>query len=635
VTLRYIRKAELDRIRTLDGDRHERAAAFADACRLNVLYMVQRVGSGHLGTTFSSLDIVSWLHLEVLGEGDRYFSSKGHDAPGLYAVLTALGQLDFELIHQLRRLNGLPGHPDVAATPQVVTSTGSLGMGVSKARGFVLADRLVSRSGKVYVLTGDGELQEGQFWESLQPTVNRGLHEITVIVDRNLVQSDTWVDKVSDIGDLEAKGRAFGWAVASCDGHDLRSLASALDGLEHEQRPKLVIAQTKKGGGVSFMEPESHLPRTDTALYDYHVGALSAEEAERAVEEVRERLNDRLARLDSGPVELVDAEPPEHIPAAAEYRQRLVAAYGDELVNQAEREPRLVALDADLRKDTGLVEFRERFPDRFFECGIAEQDMVSQAGAMALAGLLPAVHSFSCFISTRPNEQIYNNATEGTKVIYAGSLTGLVPGGPGHSHQSVRDISALGAVPGMALIEPFSVHECRAAVDWAVNRAPGPVYIRLVSVPWAVGFEPPAVEELVPGRGTVLRPARDLLFVAAGPVMVAGAWRAADLLAEDGVEAGVVSMPWLRDVDGSWVAEVADGAPIVTLDNHYVTGGLGDGVLAALAADAPEAAARLHKIGVEEVPKSGENNEVLRAHRLDGDSIAERVCALPGVPMRI
>jgi transketolase len=117
--------------------------------------------------------------------------------------------------------------------------------------------------------------------------------------------------------------------------------------------------------------------------------------------------------------------------------------------------------------------------------------------------------------------------------------------------------------------------------------------------------------------------------------MVSGAWRAADLLAEDGVQAGVVSMPWLRDVDGAWVAEVADGAPIVILDNHYVTGGLGDAVLAALAADAPDAAARLHKIGVEEVPKSGENNEVLRAHRLDGDSIAERVRGLAGVPARV
>lgn len=632
--LRHLPPSEFERIRSLDGDRYERSAAFADACRLNVLYMVQRAGSGHLGTTFSSLDIVSWLHLEAMQDGDRYFSSKGHDAPGLYAVLTALGRLDFELIHSLRRLNGLPGHPDVAATPQVVTSTGSLGMGISKARGFVLADRLAGREGRVYVLTGDGELQEGQFWESLQPTANRGLHEITVIVDRNRVQSDTWVDLVSDLGDLEEKGHAFGWAVASADGHSPQSLGETLEGLEDEKRPKLVIARTKKGGGVSFMEPETHLPRTDTALYDYHVGALPPERYEEAVEEVRSRLDKRLARLGAEPVELVEAEPPEHLAAPAEHRQRLVPTYGEALVEAAEREPRLVALDADLRKDCGLIEFRERFPERFFECGIAEQDMVSQAGAMALAGLLPAVHSFACFLSTRPNEQIYNNATEGTKVIYAGSLAGLVPGGPGHSHQSVRDISALGAVPGMALIEPFSEHEVRAAVRWAVERADGPVYIRLVSVPWAVGFEPPAVDELVFGRGTVLREGGDLLFVAAGPVMVGGAWAAADLLAEERIEAGVVSMPWLRGIDGAWLADVADDAAIVTLDNHYLSGGLGDGVLAALAADSPEAAGRVRKIGVEEVPKSGENNEVLAAHGLDAQGITRRVRELLGVSAR-
>jgi transketolase len=149
-------------------------------------------------------------------------------------------------------------------------------------------------------------------------------------------------------------------------------------------------------------------------------------------------------------------------------------------------------------------------------------------------------------------------------------------------------------------------------------------------VPWAVGFEPPAVDELVPGRGTVLRAGRDALFVAAGPVMVAGAWRAAELLAADGIEAGVVSLPWLRGVDGAWIAEVADGAPVFCLDNHYVTGGQGDAVVAALAAEAPEAASRVHKIGVEDVPRSGENDEVLRAHRLDGESIARRVrSALP------
>jgi len=635
VELTYVPQTEFDRIRSLEGDRYERTAAFADACRLNVLYMVQRVGSGHLGTTFSSLDIVTWLHLEVLGEGDRYFSSKGHDAPGLYALLTALGRLDFDLIHQLRRLDGLPGHPDVAATPEVVTSTGSLGMGVSKARGFVLADRLLGRTGGVYVLTGDGELQEGQFWESLQPTANRSLEEITVIVDRNQVQSDTWVSQVSDLGDLEAKFAAFGWALGSCDGHDLRSLAETLERLRDEKRPKLVIATTRKGGGVSFMEPEGHLPVTDTALYDYHVGAPPPEEYERAVEEVRARLDERLARLGAEPVELVAAEPPEHLAAAPEHRQRLVGAYGQALIEQAEREPRLVALDADLRKDTGLVEFRERFPERYFQCGIAEQDMVSQAGAMALAGLLPVVHSFACFLSTRPNEQIYNNATEGTKVIYVGSLAGLVPGGPGHSHQSVRDISALGAVPGMALIEPFSEHEARAAVDWAVNRAPASVYIRLVSVGWAAGFEPPAVDELVFGRGTVLRTGSDALFVAAGPVMVGGAWHAAEMLEADGIDAGIVSLPWLRGVDGAWVAEVADGAPIVCLDNHYLSGGQGDAVVAALAAEAPDAASRVHKLGIEEVPRSGENNEVLRAHRLDGESIAEAARSRLRAPLSI
>jgi transketolase len=544
-------------------------------------------------------------------------------------VLTALGRLDFDLIHRLRRLDGLPGHPDVAATPEVVTSTGSLGMGVSKARGFVLADRALGRSGHVYVLTGDGELQEGQFWESLQPTANRGLHEITMIVDRNRVQSDTWVDQVSDLGNLDVKLRAFGWAVARCDGHDPRSFAETLAGFEDEPRPKAIIADTRKGGGVSFMEPEENLPRTETALYGYHSGAPGADEYERGVAEVEARLNGRLNALGAAPIELVEADPPERRSAPRE-RQMLVkgGAYERAIVQQAEKEPRLVVLDADLRLDCGLVTFRERFPERFYECGIAEQDMVSQAGAMALAGLLPVVHSFACFLSTRPNEQIYNNATEGTKIIYAGSLAGLVPGGPGHSHQSVRDISALGAVPGMSLVEPFTESELEAVLDWAVHRAPGSVYLRLVSVPWALGFEPPWIDEVVPGRGTVLRPAGDVLFVAAGPVMVAAGWHTAELLGEDGVEAGLVALPWLRDVDGAWLAEVAGGAHIFTLDNHYVTGGQGDAVLAALAADAPDAAGRVHKIGVTEVPKSGGNDEVLRAHGLDAEGIRRQVEAL-------
>jgi transketolase len=378
------------------------------------------------------------------------------------------------------------------------------------------------------------------------------------------------------------------------------------------------------------MEPHD-LPRNDTALYGFHSGAPTPEEYERAVAEIRARLDARLERLGAPPIELVEGERPEHRSAPKE-RQRLVPTYGEALIEAAAGEARLVVLDADLRLDCGLVTFRERFPERFYECGIAEQDMVSQAGAMALAGLLPVVHSFACFLSTRPNEQIYNNATERSKVIYVGSLAGLVPGGPGHSHQSVRDISALGAMPGMALIEPFSESEVRAALRWAVRHAPGSVYLRLVSVPWALGFDPPEVEELVPGRGTVLRPAGEVLFVAAGPIMVAAAWHAADLLAEQGVEAGVVALPWLNGIDGAWLADAVPGR-IVTLDNHVRRGGQGDAVLAALAADAPEAASRVLKIGVTEVPQSGGNDETLRRHGLDADGIRRQVQS--GLPSRV
>src|SRR5829696_4591161 len=228
MALRYVRYEDLARLRGLDADPVTRAEAFADACRLNTLYMIAQAGSGHIGTSFSCMDILSWLHLEELGEGDRYFSSKGHDAPGLYAVLIGIGALDFGSIHRLRQLHGLPGHPDVPSTPEVLTNTGSLGMGISKAKGFAHADRAAGRRGEIYVLTGDGELQEGQFWESLGSAANQNLSEITAIVDHNKIQSDTWVSQVSDLGDLEAKARAFGWETARCDGNEISELSSTL-----------------------------------------------------------------------------------------------------------------------------------------------------------------------------------------------------------------------------------------------------------------------------------------------------------------------------------------------------------------------------------------------------------------------
>ena len=250
------------------------AAAFAALARAQTVYMIARAWSGHIGTSFSSLDVMTWLFLNEIrdldkgpGACDIFFSSKGHDAPELYSVLIGLGLLPEDKMDHLRRLHGLPGHPHVE-TPYIQANTGSLGMGVSKAKGMAIANRLAGTPRRIFVLTGDGELQEGQFWESLASAANQHLGEIVVIVDRNRIQSDTWVERVSDLGDVEAKLRAFGWHVTRCDGHDVRALERTFRALDRvADQPKIVIADTVKGKGVSFMEGPA---MKAGELYAYH-----------------------------------------------------------------------------------------------------------------------------------------------------------------------------------------------------------------------------------------------------------------------------------------------------------------------------------------------------------------------------
>jgi transketolase len=628
--LTYVPLSELSRLRSLETTPERRVGAFAAACRINILYMIARAGSGHIGTSFSALDLLSWLFLEEMrlpagpgAVGDLYFSSKGHDAPALYAVLMGLGLIEFPLIHRLRRLDGLPGHPDVA-TPFVEANTGSLGMGISKAKGIVLANRLLGVSSHVYVMTGDGELQEGQIWESLPSATARRLGEITVIVDHNKIQSDTWVADVSDLGDLTAKFEAFGWHVERADGHDLSAVARAFQRLRAiGDRPKVLIADTVKGKGVSFMEPGAIDPAD--GLYRFHSGAPSPEVYAKAVEELIGTARQQLAEAAAGELRL-EREPRPEMPIPG-HVQRLVTAYSRALVRQAERHPRLVVLDADLVLDCGLIPFRQRFPDRFFECGIAEQDMVSQAGGMARRGLLPVVHSFACFLSTRPNEHIYNNATERTKIVYVGSLAGVLPAGPGHSHQSVRDIAALAGVPDLIMIEPSTEDETEAALDFCVNVAPSSCYIRLVSIPAEIPYTLPSDHRLRLGRGVLLREGSAAAMIGYGPVLLTQAYRAAELLTRQaGLEVAVIDLPWLNRVDREWLAEVAGRFPwIFTLDNHYLPGGQGQMILAALAELPRRPLPRVRRLGVTRIPLCGGNSEVLKSHGLDAESIAEQI----------
>ena len=624
--LTYVPLSSIAAVRGVTSDPIARAQILADVCRLNTLYMIMKAGSGHIGSSFSSTDLITWLWTEELIDAnsgadgaDTYFSSKGHDAPALYSLLIALGKIPFEQLHRLRRLGGLPGHPDVESTPFIVANTGSLGMGVSKAYGMARAHRFSGRSGRIVLMTGDGELQEGQIWESLQPAANERLADIIAIVDHNKLQSDSAVSAVSDLGPIEDKFRAFGWAVIRIDGHDFAAIRDAFaEFATITNRPKVLIADTIKGRGVSFMEGLACGDQT----YHFHAGAPSLTDYLAAVRELTTRINDRLAGL--GAARLATAAAPLPARAAPAKPEKLVLAYGDELLQMARTRSDIVVLDGDLLSDCGIVAFKEELPERFIECGIAEQHMVSAAGGMALNGILPVVHSFACFLSTRANEHIYNNATERTKIIYTATLAGVVPGGPGHSHQSVRDISAIGSVPGLTAIEPCNEREARLAIRWAVETNALSTYLRFVNVPLDLPYTLPASYRLEVGRGVRLRDGSDVALVGYGPLLNANAWHAAERLAREQVSAAVINLPWLNTIDDDWLVETfARFSAVVTLDNHYVA--LGQGVMIAAALARTGVRARVKSIGLTDVPVCGANAEVLAHHGLDADSIAATV----------
>src|SRR5262252_901693 len=370
--LSFVPLEVLRRVRRV-SDPIARASLLADLCRLNTLSMIMSAGSGHIGSSFSAMDVLTWLWTDYLVDpnshafrSDIYFSSKGHDAPALYALLIALEKLEYDLVHKLRRFDGLPGHPDVA-TPFIATNTGSLGMGISKAYGMARARRFAGQRGRIVVMTGDGELQEGQIWESLQPCANEKLGEIVVVVDHNKLQSDSAVSAVSDLGALEDKFRSFGWEVARADGHDLRAVKAVFQTFDRvSDRPKVLIADTIKGKGVSFMEGLACGDQT----YHFHAGAPSLENYLAAVGEIATRIDERLERVSAPP--LVTAAAPLPVRVAPAKPEKLVLAYGDELLQMARTRPDIVVLDGDLLSDCGIEAFKAELPERFIECGIAE-----------------------------------------------------------------------------------------------------------------------------------------------------------------------------------------------------------------------------------------------------------------------
>ncbi len=635
IEIKLIPEKEFKRVRGADIDKYAKRQLLADMCRANAIATVKRAGSGHLGSSFSSLDIVTTLYFAEMNisevgishpDRDIYFSSKGHDAPGHYAVLYAMGIISEEQFINLRRHGGTHGHPDVSI-PGIEANSGSLGMGISKAKGMAWAKNANKAGGRVMVMTGDGELQEGQIWESLQTTAHQKINNLTVIVDFNKFQSDKTLKHIIDLGDLESKFKVFGWHVERCDGHDFAALEQVFSKLKGiVDKPKVLIADTIKGKGISFMEGPTELP-DEKYLYKWHAGAPDDDAFEAGYRELTERINKRFQStgLKALASEIIETREKNRV-KLKDTAEKVVTAYGQALVELGADREDMVVLDADLSADCGLRLFENTFPQRFIEGGIAEQDMVSTAGGLALQGMLPVVNSFGVFLASRANEQIYNNATEKTKIIYVCHYAGLIPAGPGKSHQSVRDISLFGALPNVITIEPANAIETKEALKWCVNEASQSCMMRLAISPSPRTIPLPDDYQFTYGQGTVIIDGRDAVLFAYGPVMLNEALVAAETLQKQNFSLKVINLPWLNRINEEWFKEsLADCDTIFVLDNHSQYGGLGDQVLNTAQKIDATRSKRFINFGLTEYPACGTPPEILAYHKLDGKSIAASI----------
>ena len=645
----YIDNKEFEKVWSADINDYDKLELIADMNRINTLTCVRVAGSGHLGSSLSAMDIVVWLYykeMNTVAKGlsdtnrDIYFSSKGHDVPGLHSVFYSLGIIDADKLFSLRRLNGLNGHPDISDVGIEVNS-GSLGMGISKARGIAWAKNYLGHNGRVIVMTGDGEFQEGQNYEALQGAMTVSGGKVIVIMDHNKYQTDKPVDEIVPLADLGKKIKSFGWYVFRCDGHNFNELDRCFRDIDAKDLTRaFIIADTVKGKGISFMEHTNYSNSSNT-LYPWHSGAPEETKYLIGLKELRDKIEKRYFEFGLKAFEMSEVKhngnitekylvgeqlSEEEIKIQSGVSDEYLAnSFGECLVEHGKNNKNLIVLDADLSADCRLREFEKLFPERFIEIGIAEQDMVSVAGGLARQGLLPVVNTFGAFLASRANEQIYNNSGENSRIIYICHYSGLIPAGPGKSHQSLRDISLFSSLQNFDILQPSSGAEVKLAMEYAINTSQNNCMIRLPIGPSPQKINLPDKYIFEPGKGVELIDGKDAVLFAYGPVMLNEAILAAGWLRRKGISLKVVNMPWLNKLDVEWMAEVVGKVPnIFVLEDHHTRGGLGD-FLIAKATITGIVGKKYQILGIEGFPACGTPPEVLKFHRVDSHSLAERI----------
>ena len=617
--------------------------AIAKLVRYYILRMTTKAGSGHPTSSLSATDLAVALFFNKLRfdlrdpenpASDKVIFSKGHASPLLYALYAAAGVLTEADLDGYRKFKSpLEGHP----TPRfkyVEVATGSLGQGLSIGLGMALGLRpqisnfkfQISNLSRVYVLMGDSETSEGSVWEAIEIASYYKLGNLVGIIDVNRLGQSGETMLGWDVNKYKRRVEAFGWETHVVDGHDLEAIVKTFDLLpSNSDRPQMIIAKMIKGKGVSFLEDKE----------GWHGKALNEEQFKKAVKElgeidktVRGEIQKPKSIMSTTSIKSIKGSNNSELKVNYKLGEMVPTrkAYGEALVVLGEIDPRIVSLDAEVKNSTYAELFKEKFPERFFEMFIAEQNMVGVALGLSKRGKIPFVSTFAAFLS-RAADQIRMAALSRPNIKFVGSHAGVSIGEDGPSQMGLEDLALFRSVLESTIFYPADAVSCARLVNVAAE-SQGIFYIRTNRPQTPVIYE--RGEEFKIGGSKVVRSSReDKLTVIACGVTLIEAIKAADELAKKGIRVRVIDTYSVKPIDEETLIKAANETnnTVITVEDHYFDGGLGDVVLNVFAQSGE---VKVYKLAVGKLPMSGKPNELFDYEGISALAIVKKVKEILG-----
>ncbi len=599
------------------------------ARRLSVLSIMATTaaGSGHPTSCMSAAELVAGTFFYAMKfdpknpnspDFDRFVLSKGHAAPVLYAALAEAGVFPLSRLMTLRQFSSeLEGHP-TPRIPGVDAATGSLGQGLSVGSGLAIGQRMDKKSARVYVLMGDGEMAEGQVWEAAEFAGHYKLDNLTVLADVNALGQSEPTMYQHDMEVYRKKFEAEGFAAEVIDGHDVAAVLSALDRAKATKgRPQAIIARTIKGHGVDFVAGKEH----------WHGKAFSKDELAKALTEIGPAVD---VPPDAGKSYARTSlpQPPDFpAPAPPDYAEgKTVAtreAYGYALKRLGAVNKEIVAMSGDVKNSTFSEIFGDAYPDHFYQAYIAEQNMVSVGVGLAAFGKVPFVDTFACFLS-RAYDEVRMAAISRANINLCGSHCGVSIGEDGPSQMALEDIASFRAVHSSSVFYPSDAVSAERLTE-AMARRPGINYLR-TSRPKTPILYSKDEKFPIPGFKVLRQSAQDKATVIGAGITLHEALKAADELKGQGTAIRVIDLYCVKPIDGKALAEqlARTGSRLVTVEDHWPEGGVGEAVLHALAT-AGLAPSKSRLLAVNGMPHSGKPEELIDAFGISARHIAAAV----------